>query len=432
MSGLDRFVAEREASLVDFRRSLHREPELGFTEYRTASRIAARLHELGYALRVGRQAMVEASMLGRPPASQIEARLDRLQGDATVARWRERMPEGMTAVVGEIRRGPGPVVALRFDMDALPIAEADDATHLPAREGFRSQNPGVHHACGHDGHAAIGIGLAEWLVRDEARWRGTVRLLFQPAEEGGRGALPMAEAGVADDADWLFAAHLGCHLDTGTVAACATHMLYSTKLDATFAGRAAHAGANPELGRNALLAGATATLNLHALPRYAGAATRVNVGKLVAGVGRNVIADHCRMEMEVRGETLEAAEFMAGRARAILESAAHMHEVACEIARVGETCAARCDAEAVALVERVAGRIVGVDRVLHGAPLGGGEDAPFLMRRAQDNGGKACYFLIGSTLADCHHSPHFDFDERSLGIGVKLFAGIVEEATSSP
>jgi len=315
-------------------------------------------------------------------------------------------------------------------MDALPIPEAGEHGHKPVDEGYVSNHHGVHHACGHDGHTAIGLGFAEWLISAHSPWRGTVKLVFQPAEEGGRGALPMAQAGVVDDADWFFAAHLGCGLPSGEVAAASEGMLNSTKFDAVYLGTPAHAGANPQDGRNAVLAGATATLNLHAISRVSSGATRVNVGRIVGGTARNIIADDCRMELEVRGESQAAVDYMEGRARAVLKAAADMHDVECAITVAGQTVSPLQDESACQLVMDVAGATAGVKTVHREFRVTGGEDAPFLMRRVQANGGNACYFIIGSDLTDFHHTAHFDFDERSIAIGVRLFAGLAEKVSA--
>lgn len=429
---IDTLVAEQAAAWIDTRRDLHRNPELGFTELRTAARVAERLQTLGFAVRVGPEVMAQAKMRGVPPAEQLDNRAEELRGDNIAAAWLERMPGGQTGVVAEIRRGDGPVSAFRFDMDALPLNEAGESGHKPVDEAYVSARNGIHHACGHDGHTAIGLGFAEWLAHPQASWRGTARLVFQPAEEGGRGALPMAEAGVVDDADWFFAAHLGCGLPSGQIAAASAGMLNSTKLDACFRGVPAHAGANPEQGRNALLAGATAALNLHAISRVASAATRVNVGRMLAGTARNIIADECRLELEVRGESADAAAYMEQRARAVLEAAAAMQEVSCEISVAGQTVAPVQDREACDAVMAVASQLPEIKQVLPEFRVTGGEDAPFLMRSVQANGGKACYFIIGSDLTDFHHTAHFDFDEASIITGVRLFAGLAERVSQLP
>lgn len=431
MTVIDALVTERGSAWVETRRDLHRNPELGFTEVRTASRVASRLDELGFAVRIGPEVMRAESMRGVPADDVIDARHHDLAGDNVAAGWLDRMPGGQTGVVAELRRGEGPVTAYRFDMDALPLAEATDADHKPVVEGYVSARSGIHHACGHDGHTAIGLGFAEWLAHASSNWSGTARLVFQPAEEGGRGALPMAESGVVDDAQWFFAAHLGCGLPSRQVAAASGGMLNSTKMDARFTGTPAHAGANPEQGRNALLAGATAILNLHAISRVAGSPTRINVGRIESGTARNIIADTCRMELEVRGETIDGAAYVERRARTILEAAAAMHEVDCEITVTGATVAPVQDDAACEHVMAVAAAIPGVDEVHRSFRVTGGEDAPFLMRRVQANGGSACYFLIGSDLTDFHHTAHFDFDERSIETGVRLFAGLAERVSGT-
>jgi aminobenzoyl-glutamate utilization protein A len=430
MAIIDELVRTREAAWIATRRDLHRHPELGFTELRTASRVAQRLTALGFEVQVGGDVMDGDAMRGVPPQAQLDAHADALRGDNEAASWIARMPGGQTGVVARLRRGAGPISAYRFDMDALPIPEASEQGHKPVDEAYVSLQQGVHHACGHDGHTAIGLGFAEWLASAGTPWSGTVTLVFQPAEEGGRGALPMAQAGVVDDAEWFFAAHLGCGLPSGEIAAASSGMLNSTKLDAAYLGRPAHAGANPEDGRNALLAAATATVNLHAISRVSSGATRVNVGRIAGGTARNIIADDCRMELEVRGESQAAAEYMEDRARAVLKAAADMHEVECIITVVGQTVSPLQNERACQLVMDVAGAIDGVNSVHREFRVTGGEDAPFLMRRVQANGGQACYFIIGSDLTDFHHTAHFDFDERSIALGVRLFAGLAQKVSA--
>ena len=190
---IDTLVQERAQAWIETRRDIHRNPELGFTELRTAAHVAERLHAMGFEVKVGPEVMSEAHMLGRPSADAVDEREQELQGDNTAAGWLARMPGGQTGVVAQIMRGEGPVTAYRFDMDALPLAEAGEEGHKPVDEGYVSRRENVHHACGHDGHTAIGLGFAEWLRHADSDWRGTVKLVFQPAEEGGRGALPMAE-----------------------------------------------------------------------------------------------------------------------------------------------------------------------------------------------------------------------------------------------
>jgi aminobenzoyl-glutamate utilization protein A len=416
-----------DAGVVALRRDLHRYPELGFLEYRTAALAADRLTRLGWTVQAGPEVMAAGEMLGRPSEAAIaQAQQDALAAGAP-AEWVARMPDGQTGVVAGLSRGDGPVLALRFDMDALPVAETTADGHRPNAEGFRSTRAGLMHACGHDGHTAIGLAVAERLAHPAATWRGRIKLIFQPAEEGGRGAWPMVQAGVLDDVDHFFAGHLGCLLPSGQIAAEATGFLYSTKLDVTFRGVAAHAAMGPQDGRNALLAGATAALGLYGISRHAQDATRVNVGRMVAGSGRNIIADLCTMQIEVRGASEATLAFMETRAREVLAGAAAMHGVTLETEVMGRSVGITQSPEAVARVAQVAGRTPGTDAVLPGWPIGGGDDATFMMRRVQERGGQAAYFLIGSDIPAVHHAVDFDIDERALDHGVRLFTGLAED-----
>jgi aminobenzoyl-glutamate utilization protein A len=417
---MDGFGAN-DAGVVALRRDLHAHPEQGFLEYRTASLAADRLARLGYDVKVGPQVMSAGAMFGAPPPAAIAAAQREALAAGAPPAWVEKMPGGQTGVVAELARGDGPVLALRFDMDALPVLESTAEAHRPRGEGFRSRRDGTMHACGHDGHTAIGLALAERLAHPAADWRGTLRLIFQPAEEGGRGAWPMVRAGVVDDADWFFACHLGCKLPTGQIAAQATGFLFSRKLDVAFAGQAAHAAMAPQEGRNALLAAATAALGLHAIARHGDGATHVNVGTLVAGGGRNVIADHALMRMEVRGDTQASLDYMIARATQVLEGAAAMQGVTLATTLMGETIGATASDAAAALVAEAATGLDGVDAVLPEWPMGGGEDATFMMRRVRERGGEAAFFILGSDIAAGHHASAFDIDERALDIGVRLF-----------
>ena len=419
-------VGTNMADVVAWRRDLHAHPELGFLEYRTAALTARRLVQLGFRVRVGPEVMRAEAMLGLPAAAAIaEAQRDALAAGAP-ADWVARMPAGQTGVVAELARGPGPMLAFRFDMDALPVVETGTAGHRPNQHGFQSRRAGIMHACGHDGHTAIGLAVAERLAGPEARWSGRIRLIFQPAEEGGRGARPMVEAGVVEGVDFFFAGHLGCNLPSGKLAAEATGFLFSRKLDVTFTGTAAHAAMGPQQGRNALLAAASATLGLHAIARHSDGVTHVNVGRLSAGSGRNIIPELAEMQIEVRGDTEAHLNYMAERAQQIIDGAAAMQDVAVKVKLVGDTLGGTPSADAVSIIAAVAPDVPGVDAVVPSWPIGGGDDATYMMRRVQANGGKAAYFILGSDIPAVHHASNFDIDEKSLQTGVDLFERIAE------
>lgn len=416
------------SELTHWRRDFHRYPELGFCEFRTAALVAATLEKFGWQVAVGAEVMRADARMEVPPASEITAARAEALRDGADPAWVARLGDGLTGVVGTFDTGrPGPTVAFRVDLDALPVNESSESTHLPSREHFTSTRPGRMHACGHDGHAAISLGLARVLPALLKNSRGKIKLIFQPAEEGCRGAKSMVAAGVLSEVDYYFATHLGISLtETGAVACGTDHILATTKLDATFHGVAAHAGVDPHLGRNALLAAATATVQLHAIARHGAGASRINVGLLEGGSGRNVIADRAVLKLEVRGETTPICAWMAVEAERILRATAALHDVTVSIENMGEAGSAPCDEEARAIVRRAAEKS-GATRIVEFSPLGGSEDATLMMDAVQARGGKATYLLVGTPLPAGHHHPRFDIDEAALPKAVALHAAIAVE-----
>lgn len=412
--------------VVDIRRDLHRHPELAFLEYRTAAKVAAYLDGLGYAVKVGPQVMAADAIFAPPSAETIAQAQATAIAEGAPAEWVARMPGGQTGVVAELRRGAGPVVAFRFDMDALPVRETGAASHLPGQGGYGSTHPGRMHACGHDGHVAIGLATASRLLEGED-WQGTLRLIFQPAEEGGRGALPMVEAGVVDDVDYFFVAHLGCLLPTGKVAMEATGFLWAAGLDVTIHGQAAHAAMGPQDGSNALLAGATATLGLYGISRHGESHTLVNVGQMTAGTARNIIADRCDLVIDLRSDTKAGYDYMRRRAEEVIAAAAAMHGCTAQTQALVKGEGNQNSSAIAEIVGRVAARTEGTTEVVKGWPIGGGDDATRMIKRVQERGKVGGYFLIGSDIAAIHHAKDFDIDEASLDHGVRLFAGIARE-----
>ena len=424
MSDFSSVLTDVAARAVATRRDLHRFPELGMIEFRTASLVAERLTALGLDVRLGREVMDSASRMGMPSEVALERAFRDAEANGAPAKFLPALAGGHTGVVGTLRGGlPGPTVALRVDMDELPILENDTQAHLPAREGFVSARPGVMHSCAHDGHTAIGLAVAELLAGARDRLHGTVKFIFQPGEEGGRGALPMVNAGVVDDVDYFIAIHLGTGVPSRTFRPAVRGHLASAKLDVTFRGRAAHAGGRPEEGRNALLAAASAVVGLYGIARHHAGRSRINVGTLRAGSGRNVIADEATMAMEVRGETEAIADYMLERAEAVLKGAALAQDVTVEIKLAGRTTVATSD-EGLSqrLARSLSGRIPGVEIDAASHVTGGSEDATYFMRRVQERGGQAIYAVVGSDIPSGHHTPEFDIDETDFPWAIEALA----------
>jgi aminobenzoyl-glutamate utilization protein A len=412
--------------MVAIRRKLHAHPEPGWMEYRTAAIVAERLTQLGYEVIIGRQACRSESRMGVPSEAVLLDYEEQAAREGVDRRWMERMSGGHTAVVGILRGDkPGPVVALRFDMDCVEVGETDEDAHIPAKQGFRSTRPGLMHACAHDGHTAIGLGTARRLAERRSELSGVVRLLFQPAEEGCRGAKSMVDAGWLDDADFFFCGHIGIKSSpVGQIVASAGGFMATAKIDAVFRGRPAHA-AEPEQGRNALLAACTAALQLNGISRHSGGSTRINVGVLEGGTGRNVVPGIARMKLETRGETAELNAYMIEEAKRIIQASAAMYGVNGEVDIVGQGLTAEGDAELIPLIEQECAKLPAVTSVVPTMEVGASEDATYMLQKVQERGGKAVYMLFGTPLPAGHHNSAFDFDENVLGVGAAAFEKLV-------
>ncbi len=369
--------------LVALRRQVHRHPELGFQEHRTARLAAERLAALGIAVRTG------------------------------VAK---------TGVVGDLGSS-GPCIALRADMDALPIQEENDVP-------YASQVPGVMHACGHDSHVACLLGAAQLLAEEQAAGRlpGRVRFLFQPAEEmqdeeGKSGAMRMVAEGGMEGVDAAAALHVWADLPLGTLStregvACA----YPDKFVLTVRGQEAH-GAFPQRGVDAIAIAAQVINALQMVVSRRLDPTRgkvLSVGTIHGGTKDNILAGEVTMtgtirtfEPEVRQALFAEMDRACGVARALGGNF--------ELTILPGYIPVVNDPAMTALVRQVGADLLGADHVLETELEMGGEDFSYFAQEAP-----GCFFLLGSATPGepkrLHHHPHFDIDERCLPIGAALLA----------
>ena len=364
-----------DAALVRDRRDLHQHPELGFQETRTATLAAERLQSLGYAVRPG---------------------------------------VGRTGVVG-VKGDRGRCVLLRADMDALPIEEANDVP-------YRSRHAGRMHACGHDGHVAIGLEVARRLAG--ATLPGTVKFAFQPAEELSGGAGAMIEDGVLDapTVDAAFGIHLWNTLPVGTIGIMAGPVMASVdQFEIMIVGKGGHA-AMPQLTIDPVLVAAhlvTALQSLVSRRRDPFEAGVVSVTQLAAGHAFNIIPERAMLRGTVRtfgGRFFDdAPRLVEDTARGI--AAAFGAEATVEFRRL--TGPLVNDVAMTALMKAVAEEVVGKERVKSGIRTMGGEDMSYFLDRVP-----GCFAFVGSARADgtssSHHSPTFDIEEAALGIGAEL------------
>ncbi|WP_156252334.1 amidohydrolase [Pseudactinotalea terrae] len=412
--------------LVRLRREIHRHAELPFLEVATAALILRELEGLPVQIRTGAAAMTIDGVVDYP---SVEQRAEAAAA-AVAAGFDETtltaLAENGTAVVVDIPGArPGPTWALRFDIDGLPIVESTSPVHLPARAGFASQT-GAMHACGHDGHTAIGLQLARQLV--DGDFPGHVRMLFQPAEEGSRGAAAMIPAGVLDGVDRFLALHLGHSLPAGLAVGTGVGVQATTKFRVTFTGIEAHAAGAPQEGRNAVAAAATAILHILALPRSSKAATNANVGTIAGGSATNIVPSSCVITGEVRSDDGATCEDLLERVRGVIDGAARTWGVESELVVTASATTLHPDDVLVDEVVAVARRLFGDAGVRRTATMSASDDATILAREVQRAGGLATYVMVGGANEHPHHHPLFDIDEDCLVPAVRWLEEVIRSA----
>jgi amidohydrolase len=367
-------VAERAIAI---RREIHRRPELGFEEENTAGIIERELKALG-----------------------IEHR--------RVAK---------TGVVGIVRGAlPGKVAGLRADMDALPVTERSG-------EPFSSEVPGKMHACGHDAHVAMLLGAARILQEDRATLHGSTVLLFQPAEEGPGGALPMIEAGAMDDpkVDAVAMVHVDYRLDTGTIGFIpgATNAA-ADEFKVTITGRGGH-GASPHMSVDTIPCAAAVVLalqNIAAREIDPMKTVVVTIGTIEGGYRNNIIADRVVMTGTFRSQDPQIRGELEGRARRIVEGVAAAYGASVVLEVIYGYPAVINDPNLVASFRAYLAENSTMP-VLSPPATMGGEDFAYFAQRAPGvlvrHGIRS--EAAGSTVPG--HSPEFRVDERSLAYGIE-------------
>ncbi len=383
---IDQTLAEH---VVGLRRAIHRRPELGFEEHQTAA--------------------------------LVERELDSLQ-------IRHRRV-AQTGVIGHVEGGaPGKVVALRADMDALPIGERSG---LP----FASEVDGKMHACGHDAHTAMLLGAARVLAAMRPKMRGTVVLLFQPAEEGPGGALPMLEEGALDapPVDAIAMLHVDTRLDVGTIGVAPGPVNAATdELYITVRGRGGHGG-YPHTAVDALPAAAAIVLalqNVVARETDPLASAVVTIGTIAGGYRSNVIADEIALSGTLRSHDAAVREALVDKVRRIVAGIATAYSVEREVRIVRGYPAVINDAALAQNFSRYV-RERSALRVETPDPTMGGEDFAYFAQRVP---GLLIRLGVRSESAGAVHPGHsalFRIDEAALPMGVEtlvLFALFAQDS----
>ncbi len=419
---LDQYIQEA----IENRRAIHRRPEEGWTEFETMWRVCRQLKQWNIPYLVGTKVINKDYVMGRNQ-DLVDDAINRALKQGVPQSFIDET-EGYTGAVAIIDTGrAGPVTAFRFDMDALPVRESKECSHLPTKLGFASERPGFMHACGHDAHTATGLAVAHWLVDHQSELCGKFKLLFQPAEEGVRGARPMSESGILDDVDWFVGGHVGGSCKSGEVCVMDGGFLASSKFDIHFTGLEAHAGNAPHKGHSALVAAACATMMIQGIPRHGDGASRISVGKLMAGEGRNIVAANATMQMEVRGETQEVNDFLAQNVYNIIEGVEKAYQVKAEIERVGEASTLVPCPKLFDKLEEAMRDVEGIKVLPRTHAAAGSEDCSWHIRKVAQHGGQAGFFMYGCEHKG-HHRPDFDIqDEQNLPVALKVFISFAKK-----
>lgn len=403
--------------LLYYRRTIHANPEKGWMEYATAAFISKELVNLDYKVKRACEIMNMSSAMGLPEREEDEQAFT----DALKLYSREELEPfrgNKTAVAGIIDLGKDRTVALRFDMDALPIHESRSERHIPNIDSFGSCNEGVMHSCGHDMHTAVGLGLAHLLMMNRSSLGVNIVLIFQPAEEGVRGSASIVESGFLDNVDCILAAHVWSNMPIGKIVCSQDGTSSTAKYDVIFKGKSAHAGICPEKGNNALLAAANAVVSLHSLVDKYDDRMRLNVGKIEGGSARNIIADNSKIELEFRAKSIDEISSLRDKLIACVARAAMEQACSYELVKQGGALGEKGSVQlSLRLMKFAKESKFFSDVVLRDEENRGCEDFTTMMSRVKSHGGEACFIGVGASLGErelSHHSPDFDISESVM------------------
>ena len=375
-------IAEFQTEIAEFRRDLHQHPELLYDVHRTAGRVADKLKEFG----------VDEVVTGI----------------------------GRTGVVGVIHgSGQGPVIGLRADMDALPIEEA---TALP----YSSKNDGLMHACGHDGHTSMLLGAAKYLA-ETRQFRGTVILVFQPAEEGGAGAKAMLDDGLMErfGIEEIYGMHNMPGLPIGQFAIRPGPLLASTdEFGIAVQGRGGHAAWPSEnldpIVAAAAIVGALQTIVARSISPLDAAV--VSVTQIRAGTASNITPDTAWLGGTVRSIRASVRDLLEQKIGSIAKGIAASYGTAATIDYQRKYPVTNNHPDKTAFAAEIASDIVGPERVeTDTPPILGAEDFSYMLEARP-----GAFILIGNGDSAILHSPHFDFNDEAIPIGASYWLRLVE------
>jgi len=421
-----KYISDRKKeNIIANRRLFHKYPELAWREFYTSYLISEKLKELGFDVYIGREFIKDKEKAGWEGIEEEKKALEIAVDNGLPMDIAGKMLYGNTGTVGVMKfKEEGPVCVLRFDIDGLNIEESDAKNHLPNKLGFASVNKGNMHACGHDGHIAIGLGIAEIISEHKDELKGEVRLIFQPAEEGCRGAISVCKSGFVDNADYIIGSHIGIVSEKADeIAVMDGGFLATSKIDAIFKGESVHASKWPEKGKNAILAAAEFAILSSNIASELNA--NINVGVIKGGSGRNVVADYAVCQCETRGETEEKNE--TAKKGLIISAKECSKKYGCdvELKYAGYGTNFSSDEFISGLGNKVASSMENIE--YRYKKFTASEDFTNIAKFTEGFGTKCGYFTFGTELKAEHHTPNFDFDEEVLLKGTEFMFGLCRE-----
>jgi amidohydrolase len=380
-------IAEMKDWLVETRRTLHMNPELGFEEVETAKLVAGYLDKFGLRVRTG---MARTGVIGLLEGSK-----------------------------------PGRTVAIRADMDALPMEEANQVP-------YRSKAKGKMHACGHDAHVTILLGVARLFSSLSQEVQGNIKWIFQPAEEGGGGGRVLTEEGVLEDpkVDAIFGAHLFPDLQIGKVGIHEKEGLAATdRFVIKMIGRGAH-GAYPHLSRDPIAAVGHLITQIHTIVSRSISpldSAVITIGKVSGGTAFNIIPDEAEILGTVRSLTPQVRQELKSRMEQATRGVAESFGMDSAFDFQYGYPALVNDPEMSRLVATACAKGIGKENVEFIRPSMGGEDFSYYLQKVPGS-----FFRLGCRneakgIVHPFHSSRFDIDEEVLPFGVEMFARIIDE-----
>lgn len=411
-----------EEELIRLRRHFHKYAEPAWMEFLTTAKIIEELKNYNLDLYYGKEIYFNKRM-GLPEKSILESYKNSIS--ISDIEKKEEILDSYTGLIAVLdTKKIGPNIGFRFDIDANELCESNSLGHLPNILNFSSKNYFAMHACGHDAHMSIGIELAKILASNINKLKGKIIFIFQPAEEGVRGAYSLMNNPIIDKLDYLAGMHIGMDVKSGEIGVGSHGFLATKKIDIIFKGKASHAGASPEKGHNALLAASSAVLNFNSLAQHSMGEARINVGKLNAGSGRNIIANKAKIEMEIRGENDHIISYLYDGVNRIVEGSAISYDCSYEIEIKGQAPSLISYDEE--FIKNLRNYYKEKSYKLVDANLKGSEDIAYLLNEVRKAGGKTVHFILGSNLKDSHHSEEFDINEKDMLRGVDLMVDFVK------